>query len=106
MRHIFSAVALGIAAIASVAAVPASAGAPAAHTQAAYTIGDTSLGTLLDDSASLAIIKKYAPSIPNHPQVQMARSLTLLQLQRFGGDTLSDEILAKISAALKESAPR
>ncbi len=76
-----------------------------AKTQAAYSVQETSLGTLLDDPVSREIVRRYAPTIINHPQVSMARPLTLSQLQRFAGDILNDDVLAKIDAALKAAAP-
>lgn len=82
--------------------------APAAvsKTKAVYSVQETSLGTLLDDPASRAILKKHAPTILNHPQVEMAKPLTLAQLQRFSGDVLSDDVLTKIDGALKAAAPK
>jgi len=77
-----------------------------AKTKAIYTLDDASLGTLLDDPASLAIIKKYAPTIVDHPQLSLARPLTLVQLKRFAGDTLNDDVMAKISTALAAAAPK
>jgi hypothetical protein len=88
-----------------IVAVPAYAGAPHS-TSAAYSVKETSLGTMLDDPASRAIIARFAPDIIGHPQVQMARSLTLVQLQGFAGDMLADPVLASIDAALRKAAPK
>ena len=63
-----------------------------------YSTGDTDLGTLLDDSAARAIIDKYLPGFSSSEQIDMARGLTLKDLQQYSPDTFSDEVLAKIDA--------
>lgn len=108
-RSLTAALAATIAIALPLTAMPVAAGTAAASakkTQARYSVEDTSLGTLLDDPASLAIIKTYAPTIISHPQVSMARPLTLSQLRRFAGDTLNEDVLAKIDAALTAAAPK
>ncbi|WP_037518594.1 hypothetical protein [Sphingomonas sp. LH128] len=78
------------------AAVPASATEAAAP---AYST-NSDLGTLLDNPATKAVLDKYIHEMISNPQIEMARSMTLRQLQAYSGDTLKDEVLAKIDADL------
>lgn len=75
------------------AADPAPAAAAAAK---AYSTAETPIGTLLDDPAAKAILVKYIPDLANSAQIDMARGLTLKQIQAYAGDKLSDETLGKI----------
>ncbi|WP_395395949.1 hypothetical protein WBP07_21660 (plasmid) [Novosphingobium sp. BL-8A] len=117
MRSIFSAALLAAiafvpaAASAAPAAAPAATATPAAKTQtaktqAAYTVQDTDLGTLLDDPVSQAILAKNIPEIVNSPQIDMGRAMTLSQLQQYAGDQLTNEKLAKIQADLDAAKPK
>lgn len=85
--------------LAAPAASAFAADAPAAAA-AAYSTADTPLGTLLDDPAAKTILDKYMPGMSTNPQIEMARSMTLKQIQGFSPDTIKDETLAKIDADL------
>ncbi|MDE2410153.1 MAG: hypothetical protein KGM18_00095 [Sphingomonadales bacterium] len=74
--------------------------APAAAAKAAYSTADTDLGTLLDNPATKAVLSKYIADMISNPQIDMARSMTLRQLQSYAGDKLTDDTLAKIDAEL------
>ena|SRR5579864_81840 len=87
--------AAGLAAPAFAAETPAPAAAPAVGTKA-YTTAQTTIGVLLDDPAAKAILVKYVPELASSAQIDMARGLTLKQIQAYAGDTLSDETLGKI----------
>lgn len=76
--------------------------APAFAADAGYTTADTSIGTLLDDAAAKAIVDKYMPGFSGNPQIDMARGMTLKQIQQFAPDQIKDEILAKIDADLSK----
>jgi para-nitrobenzyl esterase len=69
--------------------------APAAAAKA-YSTAETPIGTLLDDPAAKAILVKYIPDLAGSAQIDMARALTLKQIQAYAGDKLSDETLGKI----------
>lgn len=84
--------AAGFAAPAAYAADPAPAAAPAK----AYSTAETPIGTLLDDPAAKAILVKYIPQLATSAQIDMARSMTLKQIQAYAGDSLTDETLGKI----------
>lgn len=67
---------------------------------AGFSVENTDLGTLLDDAAAKAVLVKHLPDLAGNEQIQMARSLTLKQLQGYAGDAVSDEKLAAIQADL------
>ncbi|MDE2597609.1 MAG: hypothetical protein KGL44_12095 [Sphingomonadales bacterium] len=84
-------------------AAPASiahAQATTATAKAAFSTADTDLGTLLDNPATKAVLSKYIADMIANPQIDMARALTLRQLQSYSGDKLTDDTLAKIDAEL------
>ena len=71
--------------------------APAAH----YSVTETLVGTLLDDPAAAAVLKKLIPTVYANEMFQSAgRDLTLKGVQQYEAEALSDENLAKIQAEL------
>lgn len=78
------------------AQAPAAAAAPAA----AFSTASTPLGDLLDNASAKAVLQKLIPDLIANPQIEMARGMTLKQLQSYGGGELSDEKLASIDAEL------
>ncbi|MFM5907472.1 MAG: hypothetical protein ACKOPO_07795 [Novosphingobium sp.] len=83
-----------LAGLLAMSAVPAmAAGAP-------YNTTDTTIGTLLDDPASKAVVEKVMPGFSANPQVEMARAMTFKQIQGFAPDMIKDELLAKLDAEL------
>ena len=75
---------------------PAAAPAPAAK----LTTAVTTIGDLLDNPAAKAVLEKHLPALVGNAQIEMARSMTLKQIQGMAGDMLSDEVLAKVDADL------
>lgn len=98
MKKILIAAAMAAAALATpaLAAEQATAAAPAP----AYSTAETDVGTLLDNPATKAILAKHIPEMIGNPQIDMARAMTLKQMQGFAPDQLTDELLAKIDADL------
>jgi para-nitrobenzyl esterase len=87
--------------LAPLSVAPAVAGdAPASAMKPTYTTSDTDLGTLLDNPATKAVLMKYIPTMISNPQIDMARSMTLKQLQSYAADQLPDATLAKIDVDL------
>ncbi|RJF92959.1 hypothetical protein [Sphingomonas cavernae] len=91
--------------IASAFAVSMTAGlaAPVAVAQAAsaaYSAAETDIGTLLDNPETKAILEKHVPGMTTNPQIDMARPMTLKQVQTYEPEKFSDEVLAKIDADL------
>lgn len=90
-----------------IAAAPLAASAPAFAAEAAapaaapaLTVEATSLGDLLDNPQAKAVLEKHISAIISNPQIEMARGMTLKQIQGFAGDALSDDTLAAINADL------
>ncbi|MEP6869485.1 MAG: hypothetical protein ABJA20_13305 [Novosphingobium sp.] len=85
------------------AATAPTATAPEATTAAsatAYTTTETKLGTLLDDPAAKAIVDKYIPGLSASPQIDMARGMTLKQIQALAPTSVKDEQLAQVQTEL------
>ena len=93
---LFAAVAVPVAFAAPALADGVPAAAPALAPT--YTTVATDLGTLLDNPATKAVLNKYIPTMISNPQIEMARSMTLKQLQSYVSDQLTDEKLARIDA--------
>lgn len=73
---------------------------PAMAAGAPYTTADTTIGTLVDDAAAKAVIDKHMPGFSTNPQIEMAKAMTLKQIQGFAPDMIKDEVLAKIDVDL------
>ena len=97
--RLFLALAIATAPVVAFAAEPSPPAAAKATT--AYSVEDTDIGTLLDDPAARAILDKQIPGMTTNPQIEMARSFTLRQIQQFAADQVTDEVLAKIDADFK-----
>lgn len=93
--------ALGLAAGAAHAAEAAPAAAPA---RAHYSTVETPLGDMLDDPAAKAVLQKHIPQLIASESIEMARGMSLKQLQGYAGDQLSDATLAAIDADLAKLA--
>lgn len=61
----------------------------------------TSVGDLLDNETTRAILEQHLPGIASHPQIGMARGMSLAIVAQFSGGMITDEALAKVDAALK-----
>src|SRR5438128_1849301 len=80
---------------------------PAAASSApAFSSATTDIGTLLDNAETKAILEKHLPGFVGNPQIDMARALTLKQIQSFAADAVTDEVLAKIDAELAKLPPK
>lgn len=68
---------------------------------ASYSTADTALGELLDTPETRAVLEAHvSQELFDSPQLDMARGMTLRQLQPFATDILSDEVLAEVDADL------
>lgn len=90
----------GLIATASLSVSAPAFAADAAAAATGYTTTETSIGTLLDDPAAKAVLDKIMPSFSSNPQIEMARGMTLKQVQQFAPDQMTDEVLAKVDAEL------
>lgn len=96
MKQILIVVAAMCASVAGQAvAEEAAPAAAAAH----YTTNTTTLGELLDNSATRTVVENHLPGISTHPQLDLARGLTLKALQAYSAE-ITDEKLAAIDADL------
>jgi hypothetical protein len=71
---------------------------PTSSATAAYSTADTDIGTLLDNAAARAVVDKHLPGVLSGDRIDMARSLTLKELQQYARDTITDKALADIDA--------
>lgn len=83
------------------AAAPAAVAAAAAPA-AKFSITETLIGDLLDNPETKAILTKHVAELVANPQVDMARGMTLKQVQTYAGDALTDAKLADIQADLEK----
>ena len=59
------------------------------------------LGTLMNDEHGLAVLAEHAAELLSHPMLDMAKGMTLKQLQQFAPDQLTDDLLSTINEALQ-----
>jgi len=66
-----------------------------------HSASETSIGTLLDNPDTAAILEKHLPGFTENSQIGMARGFTLVALKSFAPDMITDEALAKIDIDLQ-----
>lgn len=76
----------------------AQAAAPAAAAAAHYSTAETTIGDILADPAAKAVVDKHVPGMLSNDQIEMAKDMTLKQIQQYSPDNLSDKALADIDA--------
>lgn len=69
-----------------------------APTPQAYSINTTMIGALLDNPVTKAVLDQDLPGLSTHESIDMARAMTLKQVQQFAPDKITDERLAKVEA--------
>ena len=87
----------------ALAAVPAAAQTPvpaAAEATTTYSSTSTPIGTLLDDAAAKAVLDKNVPGLTTNPQIDMARGMTLKDIQSYAAEQLTDDVLKRIDVDL------
>ena len=67
---------------------------------ARYSTSQTDIGTLLDDPAAHAVLDKLLPAVTHGDQIDMARSMTLKDIQQYAPDMITDQTLAQVDAEL------
>lgn len=98
MRHL--AYALTLALIAPMGSSAMAAAAPA------YSTAGTTIGALLANPQTKAVLVKYIPDVVNNGQITMANGMTLKAIQSYSGDALNDDVLAKIDGELAKIAKK
>ena len=71
---------------------------PSAAMAGAYSTGSSTIGDILADPAAKAVVEKYIPGMLSNDQIEMAKDMTLKQIQQYSPDTVTDANLAKIDA--------
>jgi len=61
----------------------------------------TSVGDLLDNDSTRVILEQVLPGIASHPQIGMARGMSLAMAAQFSGGLITQDALDQIDAALK-----
>ena len=67
---------------------------------ATYSSSATEIGTILDDPAAKAVLVKHIPEMATNDQIEMARAMTLKDIQQYAPDQITDKLLAAIDADL------
>ena len=84
---------------------PALAQAPAAPAPATpapkYSIQSSTLGQLVENPQTKALLVKYFPEVANHPQLNEGLGLTLPDVVQYLPDVITPEKLAAMDAELK-----
>jgi len=76
------------------AATTSPAAAPAAAIK--LTTAGTDIGTILDNPAAKAIVEQNIPGLTTNEQIDMARGMTLKDVQQYAADEVTDAKLAAI----------
>jgi len=100
MRTLIAAAALCLAHASIAMAQPVPAPVASAPAGGHYSTKSTEIGTLLDDPAAKTIIDKHIPGMSKNDQVDMARAMTLKDIQQYSPDQITDKVLADIDADL------
>jgi hypothetical protein len=61
----------------------------------------TTVGDLLDNETTKAVLEQVLPGIAGHPQIGMARGMSLAMAAQFSGGLITQDALDQIDAALK-----
>ena len=82
------------------AATTSPAAAPAAAIK--LTTAGTDIGTILDNPAAKAIVEQNIPGLTTNEQIDMARGMTLKDVQQYAADEVTDAKLAAIDVEFAE----
>lgn len=95
-----AALAFGAAAVAQTPPAAPAAAAPATGYSIKSTVGD-----LLDNPATKAVLEKYVPEVVSNPQIEQGRPFPLEGIAPYA-PSLTPEMLAKIDTDLKAIPPK
>lgn len=65
-----------------------------------YSTATTTIGELLEDPKTRAVIDRHFPSLADHPQASMMRGMTLQDIQPFSDGGIQDEQLEAVDQDL------
>lgn len=97
--RLFSTLAIVALAVTPVVATAQNAPAAPAAAAPAFSTAKTTLGVLLANSDTKAVLAKFLPNIVNNPQLAAAASFTVKDLQQFI-PTVTDKVLADMDVEL------
>ena len=64
-----------------------------------FTI-DTTLGTLLDNPQTKAMLDQHVPGLSTHPQISLGRDMTIRAVMPYSGGVVTEERVLALEAAL------
>ncbi len=99
MKHSLIVLAL-LSATAPALAADTAATAAVSTAKPAFSTADSDIGTLIDNPVTKAVLMKYMAELVSSPQLDMARAMTLRQIQGYAPDKITDDMLGKIDADL------
>ena len=102
IRFAVAAAALGLVTIPASALSAEDKAAPAAAPASKYSVDTTTIGDILDNKELKAILVKHLPDVANGEQIDMARAMTLRDIQPYAPEVITDEKLAAIDAEIKK----
>ena len=81
--------------------------APAAPVSASAALNSatTPIGDLLDNPEAKAVLAKYLPEVVASDQLDMARAMSLKDIQSYAPDQITDAKLAEVDAELAKVKP-
>lgn len=65
-----------------------------------YSTTETPIATLLEDPAAVAVLEEHMPGFTSNPDLGMAGGLTLVEVQAYSPDPMTDEEMAALNADL------
>jgi len=65
-----------------------------------YSIQST-IGELLDNADARSVVEQHLPGMAAHPQISMARGMSLAAVAPFSGNLITSDALSKIDIGLK-----
>lgn len=89
---------LPVLAAAEPVATPAPTPTPTAVAAAKFSTTESKIGDLLDNPTTKAVLDKDLPGLSTNENIDMARGMTLKQVQQFAPDKITDARLATVDA--------
>lgn len=74
--------------------------APASSATTSRFSLDTPLGELMANPAARAVVEAQIPGMDKHPSYDMAKGMSLKQIQPYASAEITDEVLTKIGTGL------
>lgn len=95
---IFSTLILGLLAVPAVVHADNNEQKVAASSLVKFSTSETPLGEILDNEKAKALLDKHFPGMSANEQIEMARGMTLVDMQMYSPDDITDEKLKALDA--------